>query len=152
MTKKKQRRVVKKSTTGGVTDTAIVTWFREFVGLKAQLDQIGSRQGEIKDRLKEAVEARGYEDSEGHVWYDLPEEVEGYTRLKREKRIREKFDEEAALALVKKKGLEKKCIKMVPQLDHDALAGAVYAGDITEKEFQALIERTESYAFVPRAK
>ena len=151
MTKTKQRRVVKKSTTGGVTDTAIVTWFKEFVGLKAQLDQIGSRQGEIKDRLKEAVEARGYEDSDGHLWYDLPEEIEGYTRLKREKRIREKFDEEAALALVKKKGLEKKCIKMVPQLDPDALAAARWEKKITDKEFKALIDQTTTWAFVPKA-
>lgn len=151
MPKAKTRRVVKVSTKGGVTDTAIVTWFREFVGLKQQLEQIGSRQDEVKSRLKEAVVARGYTDSEGHGWFDLPEEIEGYSKLKLERRVRERFDDDAAMALVRERGLEKKCVKMVPTLDHDALAGAVYDGDITEAEFQAFIKKSESFAFVPRA-
>lgn len=152
MTKAKTRRVVKKAANGGTTDTAIITWFKEFAGLKSQADQIASRQNELKDRLKDAVESRGYRDSEGHWWFDLPEEVEGYTKLKKERRVREKFNEDAALELVKQKGLEKRCVKMVPQLDHDELAAAVYDGTISEDEFQALVTRTESYAFVPRAK
>lgn len=150
-TTKKARRVVKRSTTGGVNDTAIVTWFREFAGLKDQIKQLGSRESEIKDRLKDAVEARGYEDNEGHFWFELPEEIDGFTKLKKEKRSREVLNQERAMELVKAKGLEKKCIKMVPQLDLDALAAARWEKQISDEEFKALIDQTTTWAFVPKA-
>ena len=150
-TKKKTPRVVRRSTTGGVTDTSIVTWFREFAGLKDQIKQLSSRESEIKDRLKDAVEQRGYEDNDGNFWFELPEEIGGYSKLKKEKRSREVLNQERAMELVRKKGLERKCIKMVPQLDEDALAAANYEKKISDKEFEALIDQTTTWAFVPKA-
>lgn len=147
----KKRRVVKKSSGGGTTDTAIVTWFKEFTGLKDQIKTLTAREGEIKGRLKEAVEARGYTDSDGNDWYDLPEEIGGFTKLKRERRVRDVFDRDGALAMVKEKGL-KKCVRTIEVIDEDAFAAAVYTGEISEKEFQSLHQQTVTYAFVPRAK
>lgn len=151
MTAPKTRRVVRKDTAGGVTDTAIVTWFREFVGIKDQVKTLTSRQNEVKDRLKDAVESRGYRDSDGHFWFDLPEEIGGFTKLKRERRVSQSFDTEAALELARSKGL-KKCIRTIEVLDEDAFAAAVYTGDITKKEMEALKSENVTYAFVPRAK
>lgn len=147
----KKRRVVKRATTGGVTDTAIVTWFREFAGLRDQIKQLGSRESEIKDRLKDAVEQRGYKDDSGSWWFELPEEIGGFSKLKKEQRVSEHLDREAAMELVRERGLEKRCIKMVPQLDEDALAAVVFEKKhISEKEFQALMVRKVTWAFVPK--
>ena len=150
MGKEAKRVIVRKSTNGGVTNASIESWFRAYADISDQVKSLSARKDELKGRLKDAVKARGAEDSEGHVWFDLPEEIAGFSKLKLERRVSKSFDDEAALALVREKGLEKKCIRTIEVLDHDGLAAAVFDEAISEEEFQSLMTTSETIAFVPR--
>lgn len=145
----KRKTVTRKK--GGISNSAIVVWFQEWTRLNAARKQTEARERELRDRLMEAVETRGYPDHDGHYWFDLPEEIEGFEHLKRERRVSQSFDTQGAMELVYEKGLEKRCIKMVPTLDEDAFMAAVADREITEKEYDALITKRETWAFKPQA-
>lgn len=134
---------------GGLTKTALVTWFSQWNDVRSQKKALESREKELKDRLLEAVERYGYEDDKGHVYLDLPEEISGVSKLQRQRRVSQRLDEEKAEVLLKEKGLWKDCTRVVRVIDEEALAAAQFKGDLSESEFDSLIETKESYAFVP---
>jgi hypothetical protein len=140
------KRVVRKRKT---PPTTVTTWLHEWKQANDMAKTFTARKNELRDRLMEVVESFGETDADGHVWFDLPEAVDGFTRIKRERRVSQSFDYEGALELVQSKNLDA-CVKLVPQLDEDAFMVAVSDGVITEEEYSALIEAKVSYAFKPK--
>lgn len=133
---------------GGLTNSTLLEWVRQWVTVKGERESLESREKEMKERLKEAVQTYGYTDDKGHTYLDLPEPVDDYVRLQRQRRVQQSIDEESALSLIRKHGLQDRCITYQPVIDQDELRKAVFTGDITEEEFDALIEEKENFAFV----
>jgi len=146
-------RTIARRSQGGTTNTTIATWVKEFLGLKGQINTLQSREKEVKDRLHKVVQTDGYTDDKGHQFFDLPEPIEGYSKLKRERRVKQDIDTEKVMALVERKRGKKdaidKVIVMVPAVDEDALMAAYYRGDISDEEFQSLVTEKVNYAFKP---
>lgn len=147
------KKVVRKKK-GGLTNTTLASWVAQFVGVKEQQRQIKARYEKMRKRLAEAIEEHGYYDSDGHQWLDV-EGVEGVPHIKREKRESVRLDEDELLALIEKKGLDRKrFIRYVEVLDEDAVYAALYEKDpndpqkslITEKELESVTERSISWA------
>ena len=132
-TKKTVRRTNRQK--GGLTKTALVTWFSQWSDVRSQKKALDSREKELKDRLMEAVEKYGYEDDKGHVYLDLPEEIAGVTKLQRQRRVSQNLDQEKAEKLLKKHGLWEDCTRVVRVIDEEALAAAQFKGDLSEEEF-----------------
>jgi hypothetical protein len=67
--------------------------------------------------------------------------------IKRQTRVSQQFDEDAALELIKAKGLEADCVKMVPVVDEDALLAAAFNNEVTDAELAKVYTEKTTYAF-----
>jgi hypothetical protein len=123
--------------------------FSEFVLLKRQIDELTKRQNELKAELSSLVEQNGEEDDKGHVWYELPHPIEGYTAMQRQKRISQKLDAEAAEDLLRVKDLYDRCFRLLPVLDEDEVMSCLYEGLLTENEIDVMFPKSITWAFVP---
>ena len=130
-------------------DEPVVADFRAFVKLKAQIDDLTKMQSEIKTRLVEVVEQYGDTDDKGHIWYDMPQDIEGYKGMQRQRRVSQKLDMDAATELLKNLELTDRCVKMVPSLDEDEVMACLYEGLLTEEQVDAMYPKTVTWAFIP---
>jgi len=126
--------------------------FSEFILLKKKIDELSKRQNEIKGELSKIVEQYGDPDDKGHVWFDLPQEIEGYAAMQRQKRISQRLDEETAEALLKERGLYDRCFRLMPVLDEDEVMACLYEGLITEADVDNMFPKNITWAFVPSKK
>ena len=122
---------------------------KRFIMLKRQIDDLSKEQNVLKSYLSEVVDTEGEPDEKGHLFYPLPEEVDGYKSLQRQRRVSQKLDEDAAQRILKEKGLEAKCYQMIPVLDESAVMSALYEGLLTEEEVDTMFPKTETWAFLP---
>jgi len=106
----------------------------EYAMLKKNIEQYEARQKELKASLFEKIETDGFEDDKGNLWLELPEPVEGYVSLQKQKRVTRKIDEMLAEDLIEKKGLADRLYKTVRVVDEDELMAALYEGLLTEEE------------------
>lgn len=130
-------------------ESELLKKIREFLNYKSQIDKLTKASNEIKGDLMEAVELYGEEDTEGHYWLNLPEEINGYSSLQRQRRVTKKFDMEEAERILKERGLYETCVEMVPMVNEEKVLAALYTGQISEQEIDAMYPKTVAWAFVP---
>lgn len=123
---------------------------REFISYKKQIEKLTKAQDVLKKELMKSVEELGEVDDQGHQWIHLPEEVDGYAALQRQRRVSQGLDMDAATAILKSKGLYDKCVEMVPMIQEDAVMGALYLGELTEDDVDKIFPKTITWAFVPK--
>lgn len=135
--------------------------FAEWAALREQEKLLGERVDTLKSELSEAVEEYGYQDNDGHYWFDLPEPIGGFSKLKREKRMTPKDpapDPDKTEKLCKKKGLwlpvDKGGVYNVVELieiDADAINKAYFQDKLTLRELESILQPQKvTYAFVPQ--
>ena len=94
----------------------------------------------------------GYE-SDGHIWLDLPEEVEGFAQLKYEKRQpQDVLNQERTMAFLRRKKLldEVAPVITVREIDEDKLVALAFEKRITEAELKKLYDTPDPiWAFKP---
>lgn len=135
-----------------VTTNPLLMKVREYLTYKKKIDELSKAQSEVKNDLMEVVETQGQEDDKGHLWLELPEEVDGYVSLQRQRRVSQKLDMDAAVALLATKGLADRCIKAVPTVDEDEVMACLYEGKLSEKDIDTMFPKTITWAFVPSKK
>ena len=117
---------------------------KQFIALKEQIKFLTERQTEIKKRLQTALQEDGETDGRGHVFIELDEGIK-ITNQRRESR---NLDENVAEALLKQKGVYDECVKMIPVIQEDAVMAAVYKGQLTEGDIDAMFPTKVTYAFI----
>lgn len=127
----------------------LVAKFREFISYKTRVDEFTKKQNEIKTELNEYVEEHGEVDDKGHLWVTLPEEVDGYVSMQRQRRVSQSLDIDTAIVLLTKKGLSQQCIKSIPTIDEDEVMACLYDGKLTEAEVDAMYPKKITWAFIP---
>jgi hypothetical protein len=127
----------------------IVSKVRKYVNLRSRIEDLSKEQSSLKTELSTLVDNEGTPDEKGHLWYSLPEEVDGYISLQRQRRVTQKLDEEEASRTLTAKGLSERCYKMVPVLDESEVMACLYEGLLTEEEIDAMFPKSVSYAFIP---
>lgn len=130
-------------------DAPYMADFKAYINLKRQIDDLKKLQDGAKARLMKVVEEFGEEDDKGHLWFDLPEEFEGYKGMQRQKRISQKPDIDTAEELLREAGLYDKCIEMVPSINEDAVMAAYYDGLLDENDIDRMYPKSVTWAFVP---
>ena len=135
-----------------VSNNPIILKVREYLTYKKRIDDMTKSQSAIKNELMEVVEEHGVEDDKGHVWFELPEEVDGYVSLQRQRRVSQKLDMDAAVAILATKGLADRCIKTIPTVDEDEVMACLYEGKLSEKDIDEMFPKTITGAFVPSKK
>jgi hypothetical protein len=116
---------------------------KQYLALKQEMKFLSERESELKKRLLESVESMGEIDGKGHVIL----EVDG-TKLTKQRKVSNPLNMDVAEQIIKEKGLEDTCIKMVPQIDSEAIMAAFYKKELTEEEIESMFPEKVSYAFL----
>jgi acid stress-induced BolA-like protein IbaG/YrbA len=124
---------------------------RQYLRLKDEIGVLSTRQNELKSRLTEAVDEIEADDR-GHRVLVVEDELAGEVKLTRQRRVSKTLDMEVAEDILTKKGIKDTCIKMVPQIDEDAIMTAFYGGYLTEEDIDKMFPAKVSYAFLVDAK
>lgn len=130
-------------------DDGILGKVRRFVNLKRQIDDLTKEQSVIKTFLSDVVDTEGEPDEKGHLFYPLPEEVDGYKSLQRQRRVSQRLDEDAAQALLKERGLHDRCFELMPVLKEDEVMACLYEGLLSEEDVDTMFPKSVTWAFVP---
>jgi len=127
----------------------VVSKVRKYVQLRGRIEDLTKEQSSLKAELSDLVDKEGTPDDKGHIWYSLPEEVDGFQSLQRQRRVTQKLDEDKARAILKQKGLTDRCYKLVPVLDESEVMACLYEDLLTEEEIDSMFPKSVSYAFIP---
>jgi hypothetical protein len=60
-----------------VDGNSITSKVRKYLNLRGRIDDLTKEQTELKTELSALVDAEGTPDEKGHIWFPLPEEVNG---------------------------------------------------------------------------
>jgi hypothetical protein len=137
---------------------------REYLNSRSLREKTQATEEKLKAELMEIIEAIGRTEGDGHKVLDLDDywplttankqgviSESKVKTLMRQKRSPQVFDGDAALELVKSKGIEDDCVTTVTyvEIDEDKVLAANYLGTITDEEMAALYTTNVTYAFVP---
>ena len=116
---------------------------KQYLALKQEMKFLSERESELKKRLLTSVESMGEVDGKGHIVL----EIDG-TKLTKQRKVSNALNMDVAEQIIKEKGLEDTCIKMVPQIDSEAIMAAFYKKKLTEEEIESMFPEKVSYAFL----
>jgi len=116
--------------------------------LKGRLEELNSLQTHIKKSLNAGVNELGEADDKGHIVVEINDSVSGINRVMRQRRVSKSLDINVAEELLAERGLQDKCIKMVPVLDEDEIMSAYYEGLITEEDIDKMFPAKVTWALV----
>ena len=125
---------------------------RTFVRLKTTIKSLTTDAESIKKDLSAIVDTDGEEDEDGSRWLNLPTEFDGFSSLKRERRVTRKIDIEAAETLLREKGLYDRCVEQRPVLNEDEVMACFAEDLLSDEDFDMIFPSTITYAFVPSKK
>lgn len=131
-----------------VSLTGILVTVKQYMNLKRRIDDLTKEQIVLKGELSDIVDKEGEPDDKGHVWLQLPDEVEGVSSLKRERRVSQSLDMDAAILILTQKGLAERCIKPVPTIAEDEVMAALYEGKLTEEDVDTMFPKKITWAFI----
>lgn len=127
---------------------SLINQAKEYAFIKSQLDYLEKQQKELREKLFEFADAAGEVDDKGNIVLELPEEVNGYSSVIKQKRVTRKVDELVADEIITEKGMEDTLYKTVRVVDEDALMAALYNDELTEDEIDRMYPQKITWALV----
>ena len=121
---------------------------KKYAFLKSQLDYFEKEQKALRALLFENLDEIGEEDDKGNVVIELPEEVEGYSSVVKQRRVSRKIDEARAEEIIAEHELEDVLYKTIRVVDEDALMAALYEDVLTEEEVDEMYPQSITWALV----
>jgi hypothetical protein len=121
---------------------------KKYAFLKSQLDYFEKEQKALRALLFENLDEIGEEDDKGNVIIELPEEVEGYSAVVKQRRVSRKIDEARAEEIIAEHELEDVLYKTIRVVDEDALMAALYEDVLTEEEVDEMYPQSITWALV----
>jgi hypothetical protein len=131
-----------------VSPKGLLGTVKQYVNLKRRIDDLTKEQSVLKTELSDIVDKQGETDDKGHIWLPLPEEVDGVVSLKRERRVSQSLDMDAAILILTQKGLAERCIKPIPTVAEDEVMAALYEGKLTEEDVDTMFPKKITWAFI----
>jgi hypothetical protein len=126
----------------------LISRTKKYAFLKSQLDYFEKEQKALRALLFETLDEIGEEDDKGNVIIELPEEVEGYSSVVKQRRVSRKIDEARAEEIITEHGLEEELYKTIRVVDEDALMAALYEDVLTEEEVDEMYPQSITWALV----
>lgn len=126
----------------------LVVQVQEYSFLKKQLEFFDKKTKELRDKLFEKIDESGEVDDKGNVVLELPEELDDFARITKQRRVTRKINEDIAMEIIEEKGLRDKLVKTVEVIDEDALMAALYSDELTEAEIDEMYPQTVVWALV----
>lgn len=129
-------------------ETALDRIGREYVQFRLRREELAKVESERKSELMDYLSNLAPTDDKGNVVTSLTAPIGDVAGFKRERRVSNVLNEEAAAALIEKYGLEEECYETITVLNEDALLGANFAGKISDEEIASLYTEKETFALI----
>ena len=126
----------------------LVNQTKEYAFIKAQLEYLEKQQKELREKLFEVLDGSGEPDDKGNIILELPQEVDGYVSVVKQKRVSRKVDELVAEEIITEKGMEDTLYKTIRVVDEDALMAALYNDELTEEEIDQMYPQKITWALI----
>ena len=78
---------------------------KEYVGARKLREMYSKKENELKEKLLEIAAEQGEQDDKGSDWFELPEEVEGVSKIYRQKRVSQVLQQDVAERELQRLGL-----------------------------------------------
>lgn len=121
---------------------------KQYLQFRKGREGLQKNEDHVKKSLMEVLTYEVEPDDKGNSFIHLPEPMDGVEAVKRERRVSQVLDEDAALSLITKYNLEESCLETVTVLNEDGLLAANFAGVIPDHEIADLYSEKETYAFI----
>ena len=131
-----------------VDETDLIARAKKYSFLKSQLDYLEKEQKSLRLDLFEDLDSKGEEDDKGNIVLELPEEVDGYSAIIKQRRVARKIDEDKAEEIITARGMEETLYKTIRVVDEDALMAALYNDELTEAEIDEMYPQSITWALV----
>jgi len=126
----------------------VLSQAQQYAFFKKQVEYFQEQMKSLREDLFEKIEENGEVDSKGNVIFELPQEIEVFVSMTKQRRVTRKIDEDIAFDIIDEKGLRDKLIKTVEIIDEDALMAALYSDELTEEEIDEMYPQTVVWALV----
>jgi hypothetical protein len=134
--------------TEGREEDPLIKDAREYSFLKQQIEFLEKQQKEVRERLFTTLDEMGETDDKGNIIVELPEEVNGFAAVVKQRRVSRKIDELVADEIITEKGMEEQLYKTIRVVDEDALMAALYNDELTEAEIDLMYPQKIVWALV----
>ena len=134
--------------TEGREEDPLIKDAREYSFLKQQIDFLEKQQKEVRERLFTTLDEMGKVDDKGNIIVELPEEVNGFGAVVKQRRVSRKIDELVADKIISEKNMEEQLYKTIQVVDEDALMAALYNDELTEAEIDLMYPQKIVWALV----
>lgn len=125
-----------------------LAWIKLYMDYRKGRESLEKVEGDAKKRLLIWLHDHGEVDEKGSSTFTLPVPIDDVLGIKRERRVSQSLNEDAAFDLIEKYDLRDSCLETVYVINEDALLAANFAGKIPDEEIAALYSERESFAFV----
>jgi len=125
---------------------------REYIKVKTTMESLEARQKELREKLFEKIDEKGFEDDKGNVILELDSTIEEVVRLEKQRRVSRKIDETKADELIAEKQLGDEVYEMKRVINEDALMAAHYEGKISEEELDEMFPAKVVWALTTKKK
>lgn len=125
-----------------------VDLIKQYLQFRKGREGLQKNEDTIKKSLMDLLAEEGSPDDKGNRFFELDEPIDGIKGVKRERRVSQVMDDEHALGLIKKYGLEDTCLETITVINEDGLLAANFAGLIPDSEVSTLYTEKESFAFI----
>lgn len=123
-----------------------VSVVQEYVGVKKLKEMYAAKEAELRERLLEIAAEQGEPDDKGSNWFELPEEVEGFGKIYRQRRTSQQLQEDVAERELTKLGLWDECTTQITVTDEDAILALGFDKTIPDAVMKKLYVEKTSYA------
>jgi hypothetical protein len=125
---------------------------REYLKVKATLEQMESRSRELREALFSKIDEEGYEDDKGNVTLELDGAIDEVVRIEKQRRVTRKLDEQIAEDLIEERGIGDAVYKTIRVIDEDALMAQMYEGKISEDDIDRMFPSKVVWALMTKKK
>jgi hypothetical protein len=125
---------------------------RQYIFVKKQVEFFESELKKLRENIFEHADANGEVDSNGNIFIELSQEIEGVRSIYKQRRVTRKIDEGVADQMISDKGMEEELYKTIRVVDEDALMAALYEGKLTEEEIDEMYPQKVVWALVMNKK
>ena len=121
---------------------------KKYAFLKSQLEYFEKEQKALREELFAVLDGEGEVDDKGNIMVQLPQEVDGFNSIIKQRRVTRKVDELKAEEIITAHGLEDTLYKTVRVVDEDALMATLYEEVLTEEEVDEMYPPKVVWALV----
>ena len=139
---------VKPAKNRNTDETDLIARTKKYSFLKSQLDYLEKEQKALRSELFEMIDGEGEVDDKGNFILELPEEVDGFHSLIKQRRVTRKIDELKAEEVITAHGMEDTLYKTIRVVDEDALMAALYNEELTEAEIDEMYPQNVVWALI----